>query len=100
MKSIRKFLIASIILITIGIAGLISGGIIFSLSSPVATFGTGTGYTFGPGNMMGMMRGFNSGKQYIDLKNISFDEVKSAGEKYLSDIGLQNVKIKEIMELL
>ena len=98
MKNIKKFLIASIILITIGIVGLISGGIIFSLSSPAGTFGTGTGYTFGPGNMMGMMRGFNSGNQYVDLQNISFDEVKSAGEKYLNDIGLQNIKIKEIME--
>jgi len=98
MKNIKKFLIASIILITIGVAGLISEGIIFSLSSPVGTFGTDTGCTFGLGNMMGMMRGFNSGNQYIDLKNISFDQVKSSGEKYLNDIGLQDVKIKEIME--
>ena len=98
MKNIRKFLIASIVLITIGVVGLISGGIIFGLSSPAATFGTDTGYTFGPGSMMGMMRGFNSGKQNVDLQNISFEKVKSAAEKYLNDIGLQNVKIKEIME--
>ena len=98
MKNIKKFLIASIILITIGVVGLISGGIIFGSSSPVGAIGTSTGYTFGPGNMMGMMRGFNSGNKYIDLKNISFDQVKSSGEKYLNDIGLKNIKIKEIME--
>ncbi|MCL6087408.1 MAG: hypothetical protein M1475_03265 [Actinobacteria bacterium] len=98
MKNIKKFLIASIILIAIGAVGLVSTGIIFSLSSPAATFGTGTGYTFRQGNMMGMMRGFNSGNQYADIQNISFEKVKSAVEKYLNDIGLQNVKVKEIME--
>jgi len=98
MKNIKKFLIASIILIIIGVVGLISVCTIFNLSSTAGTVGTGTGYTFGPGNMVGMMRGFNSGNQYVDLQNISFDEVKSAAEKYLNDIGLQNVKIKEIME--
>ena len=98
MKNIKKFLIASIVLITIGVVGLISEGIVFSLSSPAGTFGTGTNYTFGPGNMMGMMGGFNSGNQNIDVQNISFDQVKSAVEKYLNDKGLRNVKIKEIME--
>ena len=98
MKNIKKFLIASIILIAIGVVGLISVCTIFNLSSTAATVGTGTGYTFGPGNMMGMMRRFSSGNQYIDLQNISFDEIKSASEKYLNDIGLQNVIIKEIME--
>jgi len=98
MKNIKRFLIASIILITIGVVGLISEGIIFGLSSPVGAFGTGTNYTFGPGSMMGMMRGFNYRKQNIDVQNISFDQVKSSVEKYLNDTGLQNVKIKEIME--
>ncbi|MGZ5550239.1 MAG: hypothetical protein ACXWE7_05520, partial [Nitrososphaeraceae archaeon] len=98
MKNIKKFLIASIILIIIGAVGLISAGIIFSLSSPTGTFGTDTGYTFKSGNMMGMMRGFNYRNQNIDLQNISFGQVKSAAEKYLNDMGLQNVKIKEIME--
>ncbi|MCL4376969.1 MAG: hypothetical protein M1409_01105 [Actinobacteria bacterium] len=98
MKNIRKFLIASIILIAVGVVGLISGGIIFGLSSPGGIFGTGTGYTFGPGSMMGMMQGFNSGNQYAGLQNISFDQVKSSAQKYLNDTGLQNVKIKEIME--
>lgn len=98
MKSTRKFLIVSIILITIGIIGLISEGIISSLSYPFGTFGTGTGYTFRPEDMMNMMGGFNLGQQNNNLKNISFDEVKSSVEKYLNDTGLQNVKIKEIME--
>ncbi|MCL5070336.1 MAG: hypothetical protein M1308_05500 [Actinobacteria bacterium] len=98
MKNIKKFLIISIILITIGAVGLISVSLIFSSFSPAATSGTGNAYTFGQGNMMGMMRGFNSGNRYIDLQNISFDEVKPAVEKYLNDSGLQNVKIEEIME--
>jgi hypothetical protein len=98
MKNIKKFLITSIVLIIIGVVGLISTGIIFSLSSPVRTFRADAGYSCKQGNMMGMMRGFNSRNQSIDLQNISFEEVKSAAEKYLNDIGLQNVKIKEIME--
>ena len=98
MKSTKKFLIVSIILITIGVIGLISEGIISSSSYPFGTFGTGTGYTFRPEDMMNMMRGFNLGQQNNNLKNISFDQVKSSGEKYLNDIGLKNIKIKEIME--
>ena len=98
MKNIKKFLIASIILIIIGVVGLISVCTIFNLSSTAGTFGTGTGYAFGPANMMGMMRGFNFRNQNIDLQNISFEKVKSAAEKYLNDTGLQYVKVKEIME--
>ena len=98
MKNIKKFLIASIILIIIGAVGLISVCTIFNLSSTAGTVGIGTGYTFGPGSMMGMMKGFNYRNQNIDVQNISFDQVKSAAEKYLNDIGLQNVKVKEIME--
>ena len=81
MKNIKKFLIASIILIIIGVVGLISVCTIFNLSSANHTFGTSTGYTFRAGNMMGMMRGFNFKDQNIDLQNINFDDVKSAGEK-------------------
>ena len=99
MKNIKKFLITSIILIIIGVVGLISVCAIFNLSSTtVGTVGTGSSYTFGPANMMGMMRGFNFRNQNTDLQNISFDQVKPAVEKYLNDSGLQNVKVKEIME--
>jgi hypothetical protein len=99
MKNLKKILIVSMILIIIGVLGLISEGIIFSFTSyPGRIFGTGTGYIYGPEDMMNMMRGFNLRQQDTDLKNISFDEIKSIGEKYLIDIGLQNIKIKEIME--
>ncbi|MCL5070416.1 MAG: hypothetical protein M1308_05910 [Actinobacteria bacterium] len=98
MNKIKKFLIASIILIIIGTVGLISVCTIFNLSSTSCTVGTGSSYKFGPGNMMGMMRGFNYRNQNIDVQNISFDQVKSTAEKYLSDIDLQNIKVKEIME--
>jgi hypothetical protein len=98
MKNLKKFLIASIILIIVGTMGLISIGLIFNFSSPISNTVTGINYTFGQGNMMGMMRGFNSGNQNIDLQNISFEQVKSSAQKYLNDAGLQNVKIKEIME--
>ena len=98
MKNIKKFLITSIILIVIGVVGLISVCTIFNLSSADRTFGTSTGYTFRAGNMMGIMRGFNFRNQNINVQDISFDQVKLAAEKYLNDAGLQNVKVKEIME--
>ena len=98
MKNIKKFLITSIILIVIGVVGLISVCTIFNLSSADRTFGTSTGYTFRAGNMMGIMRGFNFRNQNINVQDISFDQVKLAAEKYLNDAGLQNIKIKEIME--
>jgi len=99
MKNNKKILIASIILVAIGIVGLLAGGIVLSFTSyPNSTFKTGSGYTIGPRSRMGMMRRFKSDNQYKDLKNISFDQVKLAGEQYLNDSGLQNVKVKEIME--
>lgn len=99
MKNIKKFLIASIILISVGIIGLISTGIVSGLSAPSDIYKTGTPCSFRSGNMMGMMRGFVlRQKTDADLKNISFDEVKITGQEYLDDIGLQNVKISEIME--
>jgi len=99
MKTIRKFLIASIILITIGVIGLIAEGVVLNFTSYSGIIGNNTGYLYGPSGMMGMMRGFNFGQQYnTDLTNLSFDKVKSSAEKYLSSAGLKNIKIKEIME--
>ena len=99
MKSIKKFLIVSIVLIVVGVAGLIAEGIILSfISYPGSTFENNTAYLSRSRGMMNMMGVFNFRQQDKDLRNISFDEVKSAGEKYLNDAGLQNVKIKEIME--
>ena len=99
MKNNKKFLIVSIILIALGIAGLLAGGIVSNFTKySSSAYKSGNGCTYGSRNRMGMMRRFDTTNQYKDLKNISFDQVKLAGEKYLSDIGLQNIKIKEIME--
>lgn len=99
MKNIKKFLIASIILISVGIIGLISTGIVSGLSAPSDIYKTGTACSFWSGNMMGMMRGFNLRQNTnADLKNISFDEVYSIAQQYIRDAGLQNIKISEIME--
>ncbi|MHB1376660.1 MAG: hypothetical protein ACYCXB_04445 [Candidatus Humimicrobiaceae bacterium] len=98
MKNIKKFLVISIIFLAIGVVGLIANYLIFDGFSQGKGYGTSSGYIFEPEDMMNMMRGFIVGQQNNNLKNISFDEVKSSVEKYLNDTGLQNVKIKEIME--
>ena len=99
MKNNKKFLIASIILIAIGIVGLLAGGIVSSFTTFTGSaYKTGNSYTLGSRNRLCMGRRFDTTSQNKDLKNISFDEVKLVGEKYLNDIGLQNIKIKEIME--
>jgi hypothetical protein len=96
MKNIKKFLIISIIFLTIGVVGLIANCLIFIVSYQAKGYGTSRGYTYDPEDMMNMMRADIS--QESDLKSYTFDEVKIASEKYLSDLGLKDIKIKEIME--
>jgi len=113
MKNIKKFLIASIILIVVGAVGLVVVCATFSFTVSGANpyscsggFRSSTAYSnrpYGMMGMMGMMRGFNFSRQNTediskDINNLTFDEIKSAAEKYLVKIGLKNVKVKEIME--
>ena len=96
MKNIKKYLIISIIFITIGVVGLIANSLIFNGVSQGNKYATSRGYVFEPEDMMNMMRGDRFLES--DLKSYTFDEVKIASEKYLSDLGLKDIKIKEIME--
>jgi hypothetical protein len=96
MKNIKKFLVISIIFLTIGVVGLIADCLIFNGFSQGKGYGTSRGYIFEPEDMMNMMRG--NRYQESDLKSYTFDEVKKASEKYLSDLGLKDIEIKEIME--
>ncbi|MCL4385154.1 MAG: hypothetical protein M1326_02425 [Cyanobacteria bacterium] len=96
MKNMKKFLIISIIFFVIGVVGLIADCLIFNEFYQRIGYGTSRGYIFEPEDMMNMMRG-NWFKE-PDLKSYTFDEVKKASEKYLSDSGLKDIKIKEIME--
>ena len=98
MKNAKRFLIASIILIAVGILGLLIQSIILNFATyPESNISSSANFSK-PQGMMGMMRGFNFRQQNIDLKNINFDEVKIAAEKYLISIDLKNAKVKEIME--
>ncbi len=98
MKNIKKFLIASIILIAVGLLGFLAQSIILNFTAyPGSNINSSANFSKSQ-RMMGMMRGLNFGQQNIDLKNISFDDVKIAAEKYLENIRVKNVKIKEIME--
>ena len=98
MKNAKRFLIASIILIAVGILGLLTQSIILNFATyPGSNISSSANFSK-PQGMMGMMRGFNFRQQNIDLKNINFDEVKIAAEKYLISVDLKNAKVKEIME--
>ena len=96
MKNIKKYLVISIIFLAIGVVGLIANSMIFNGLSQGKGYATSRGYVFEPEDMMNMMR--SNGSQESDLKSYTFDEVKIASEKYLSDLGLKDIKIKEIME--
>lgn len=96
MKNIKKFLVISIIFLVIGVVGLIANCLIFNGFSQGKGYATSRGYIFEPEDMMNMMR--SNGSQEADLKSYTFDEVKKASEKYLSNLGLKDIKIKEIME--
>jgi hypothetical protein len=96
MKNIKKFLVISIIFLVIGVVGLIADCIIFNGFYQGKGYGTSRGYIFEPEDMMNMMRANRS--QEAELKSYTFDDVKKASEKYLSDSGLKDIKIKEIME--
>ncbi|MBM3713062.1 MAG: hypothetical protein FJW56_06460, partial [Actinobacteria bacterium] len=63
MKNLRKFFIASIILIVIGTIGLIAEGIVLNFTYYPGSIANNPSYLYGPSGMMGMMRGFNFGIQ-------------------------------------
>ncbi|MCL5986766.1 MAG: hypothetical protein M1371_09450 [Actinobacteria bacterium] len=104
MKNIRKYLVISIILLSIGLLGIIISGSIFyfeygqGIGSCLTSYGTGQGYTFGLNDMMNMMSSNRFSNEKLSQKSFSFQEVKDLSEKYLTSYGLKNLKIEEIME--
>jgi hypothetical protein len=104
MKSTRKHLITSIILLSIGLIGLIVSCSVFyfgygrGLGSFITSYGTGQGYIFGSNDMMNMMSANRFSNEKLSQKSFSFQEVKDLSENYLAKYGLKGLKIEEIME--
>lgn len=95
MKSLRKILISSVVLITVGILGLIATLFAGNLYTGLSNFGTGRGYTFNPEDISNMCRGFLKNQEIV---NIDFEKVENLASKYLERNNLSNLEIVEIME--
>lgn len=95
MKSLRKILISSVVLITVGIFGLIVTLFAGNLYTGLSNFGTGRGYTFNPEDVNNMCRGFLKDQEIVD---INFKKVEDLAGKYLEKNNLSNLEIVEIME--
>jgi len=94
MKSLKKLLISSIILIIAGFLGL---GIVFftGVSSPgLNNFNTGRSYVFRAEDFCNMM---GSSLQPSENINLTLDSVKELAEDYLKKYN-RKLKISEIME--
>ena len=101
----KKYLIISIIFLSVGILGLVGTGFIAysGCGQDIKTcfgsnFGTSRGYSFGMNDMMNMMSSRRFSDKNLSLKSFSFQEVKDSSDAYLSSYGLKNLKITEIME--
>lgn len=105
MKSIKKYLIISIILLTVGFIGLGVSGVVanYKYDSSLG-YGCGSnsitsaGYMFGMGGMMNMMGLSWFSNEGTSLESYSFKEVKEETENYLRENNLKDLQIAEIME--
>ncbi|MBC8387236.1 MAG: hypothetical protein ISS13_03550 [Actinobacteria bacterium] len=95
MKSLRKILISSAVLITVGILGLIATLFAGNLYTGLSNFGTGRGYAFNPEDISSMCKGFLKNQEIV---NIDFEKVENLASKYLERNNLSNLEIVEIME--
>jgi hypothetical protein len=106
MKSIKKYLIVSVILLAVGFVGLGVTGVVANYK-----YGSGIGYScesnsskggaghmFGTGGMMGMMGSSWFSNKDTSLESYSFKEVKEKTENYLEENNLEDLQIAEIME--
>ena len=105
MKSIKKYLITSVILLTVGFLGLaITGSITYfkyGLNSDyncVGSFGSDARHMNGFGEMMNMMGSSWLSNESTSLESYSFKEVKERTENYLEKNNFENLQIVEIME--
>jgi hypothetical protein len=95
MKSLRKILVSSLVLIVVGIAGLIMTIFIGNSGNLISNFGTGWGYNFCSEDIGNMFRGLLQGEEPLDL---SFDEIEIQVNEYLAGNNLTHLSIAEIME--
>lgn len=101
----KKYLILSIVFLSIGILGLVVTGFIahYGCGRDIgacfeSNFGISQGYSFGMNDMMNMMSSRRFSDKNLSLKSFSFQEIKDSSDAYLSSYGLKNLKITEIME--
>lgn len=89
MKSLRKILISSVVLITVGILGLIATLFAGNLYTGLSNFGTGRGYAFNPEDISNMCRGFLKNQEIVKI-DMPIGESKAIelAERYLAKINL------------
>ena len=95
MKSLKKILISSLILIIIGTAGLFITLFIGNIGTGISNFGTGRGYSFSQEDMGHMSRDFSQNENSIEL---TFEDVEDLTHEYLERNNLLSLEIAEIME--
>ena len=95
MKSLRKILLSSLVLIIIGTAGLFITLFIGNIGTGISNFGTGRGYSFSQEDMGHMSRDFSQNENSIEL---TFEDVEDLTHEYLERNNLLSLEIAEIME--
>ncbi len=95
MKSLKKILISSVVLLIVGILGLFLTLFIGNLGSGLSNYGTGQDYTFCSEDMGYLYGGFSLGDKLVDL---TFEEVEDLAHEYLEKNNLSGLEIAEIME--
>ncbi|MCJ7472907.1 MAG: hypothetical protein MUP02_08885 [Actinobacteria bacterium] len=95
MKSLRKILLSSLVLIIIGIVGLFITLFIGNIGTGISNFGAGRGYSFSQEDMGHMSRDFPQNENSIEL---TFEDVKDLTHEYIERNNLSGLEIAEIME--
>ena len=95
MRSLKKILISSLILIIVGAVGLFITLFIGNIGTGISNFGAGRGYNFRQEDMGHMSRGFSQNTGSVDF---NFEEVEELTHEYLEKNNLSGLEIAEIME--
>jgi len=95
MRSLKKILISSLILIIVGAVGLSITLFIGNIGTGISNFGAGRGYNFRQEDMGHMSRGFSQNTGSVDF---NFEEVEELTHEYLEKNNLSGLEIAEIME--
>jgi len=95
MRSLRKILISSLILIVVGIIGLFVTLLIGNIGTGISNFGAGRGYNFRQEDIGHMNRGFYRSS---DNLNLNFEDIGELTHEYLERNNLSGLEVAEIME--